>query len=127
MRFKDLKFEDLVGLTINNISVSYGDAEVRFTLADGRIFAMFHEQDCCEYVWVDDIAGDLNDLLYVPVTLAEEVIGKQEAGKNGYDTCTWTFYRISTAKGMVVIRWCGQSNGYYSERVTFAEVLPTLQ
>lgn len=127
MRFKDLKFENLVGVVINNISISYGEHEVRFTLADGRIFALFHGQECCEHVWVEDISGDLNNLLYTPVTLAEEVVGGCEDNNDTGGTQTWTFYRIATANGMVVIRWCGQSNGYYSERVTFAEVLPTLQ
>lgn len=33
-----------------------------------------------------------------------------------------TFYRIATAKGQVVIRFYGSSNGYYSESVSFAQL-----
>ena len=74
-----------------------------------------------------DIAGDLLDLIGRPILLAEEVIYEREnpsgveipAYQDGF---TWTFYKLSTMAGSVTIRWYGQSNGYYSERVTFKQV-----
>lgn len=81
-----------------------------------EIFTFFHEQDCCESVWIEDIEGDLSDLEDSPILEAEVVSNKET--DYSCDSRTWTFFKFGTAKGHVVVRWCGESNGYYSESVT---------
>jgi len=77
-----------------------------------------------------DIVGDLDDLVGVPILLAEEVIHGQDTNPDVVDTpkyqdsFTWTFYNLSTIKGSVTIRWYGESNGYYSESVDFIKICP---
>jgi len=93
--------------------------EVMFLCSDGTRFKMYHEQDCCENVSIDDVVGDIEDILNSPIIKAEE---KQSEGtEHDYGTSTWTFYTIATIKGYVDIKWYGESNGYYSESVTFEE------
>lgn len=112
------KFEDLVGFTITAIDAAVGDYKVLIELSDGRKMLMFHHQDCCESVRVEDICGDLADLIGTPILQAEVPSSddRPEPEVNA-ESCTWTFYRIATVKGAVTIRWLGESNGYYGEGV----------
>ena len=74
---------------------------------------------------MEDICGDLGDLVGHPIAIAEEVTSKEdpENAKIGLDerqdSFTWTFYKLATIKGSVTIRWYGESSGYYSESVDF--------
>lgn len=96
-------------------SITKNEYEILF---NGRedVFKMYHEQDCCERVWLEEIIGDLDDLVGAPIITAEEVTNQGDT-PDGKDFCTWTFYNFATIKGYVTLRWCGTSNGYYSERV----------
>ena len=123
-----LKFEDLVGMTLKEIKGEAGDDEIIFITESNRTFKLHHYQDCCESVTVEDICGDLNDLIGSPILVAEEVNNESDVNPEGVavpeyqDSFTWTFYKLDTNKGGVTIRWYGESNGYYSEAVDFDEL-----
>ena len=80
----------------------------------GMKFRYYHSQNCCENVVITDIVGDLDDLVGDPMLIAEHVTSSKELP---YGSMTWTFYKFSTIKGSVTVRWAGESNGYYSEYV----------
>ena len=115
--------KDLVGVELVSV-INNNNDEIVFTAGNGQKWLMYHDQDCCEGVYVEDIIGNLDDLVGAPIIMAEEVSTSDEnpAGvpsKGSQDSWTWTFYKFATIKGYVTIRWYGESNGYYSERVTF--------
>jgi len=114
----------MLGAVIKSIQGAAGEREMAFFADDGRVFRFLHHQDCCENVNIEDIAGDLDDLVGSPLVLAE-VVSNEDNSERGYndDSHTWTFYKFSTIKGSVTVRWLGESNGYYSESVDF-EVEP---
>jgi len=112
-------FEDLKGKTI--LSIDKSNEEIIFTTDDITQYRMYHAQDCCESVLIDDIVGDLDDLIGSPILEAEESTNSND-DKPGDESCTWTFYKLATIKGNVTIRWYGSSNGYYSETVSFCKV-----
>ncbi|MGE6895746.1 DUF7448 domain-containing protein [Priestia flexa] len=109
----------LVGKTLSDIQ-NNDNEELLFRTTNGETYKMYHEQNCCESVSIEEIIGDLDDLIGSPITMAEEV--SQEGEDSDWGTSTWTFYKFATNKGYVTIRWLGESNGYYSESVDFRRV-----
>ncbi len=128
MDYKNISI--LKGQRLKNIQVIKdiinGDSIVFFT-QEGKRYKMYHSQDCCENVSIEDINGELGNLIGAPLTICEESSsskgddGSPEIGED-VDSCTWTFYRFGTYRGFVTIRWYGESNGYYSESVDFIEM-----
>jgi hypothetical protein len=109
---------ELVGKTLYSITgAEVRGHEILFNATDGSMYKMYHEQDCCEDVYLEDICGDISDLLGTPILLAEEVVNSESPRDYTCYGCTWTFYKLVTNKGAVTLRWYGESNGYYSERV----------
>ena len=126
----DTNFSILKGKTLVSVE-NPNDEVIYFETAEGEEYRLWHQQDCCESVTIEDINGDLEDLVGHPILLAEEVTHENENPKDitppeYQDSFTWTFYKLSTIKGSVTIRWYGESNGYYSEAVSFGEVASLL-
>lgn len=119
----------LLGKTISTITGGeVGSEDLTFHCTDGTKFHLYHSQDCCESVSIEDICGDITDLTGSPILQAEESTSTEnpEGVKPEYqDSFTWTFYKFATDKGYVTIRWYGESNGYYSESVDFSEIKPS--
>lgn len=115
---------DMVGKTFTNVTAI--DDELTFENEKEK-FVFYHCQDCCETVYIDDICGDLNDLVGEPLLIAEDVSGSTPdfpppASYDSYGSYTYTFYKFATRKGYVDVRWYGESNGYYSEEVNLKYV-----
>lgn len=122
---KRVDFSVLKGETLTSIEgLRVGSYEVIFTTESGKRYLMYHSQDCCEQVKVEDISGEPDCLIGSPIDLAYEETNQDNPPEYA-DSFTWTFYRLATIKGYVVIRWLGESNGYYSERVDFADITDT--
>jgi hypothetical protein len=120
-----VEFSELKGKVVTKVEGAEGNSHLNFYTNDGLKYSMYHEQDCCESVYVESIVGDLGDLVGEEILVAEE----SSAGENPIDakvseyqeSFTWTFYKLATRKGYVDIRWYGESNGYYSESVSFVK------
>lgn len=119
---KDVEIGYLLNKTITKIEgMESGSTKVLFHLSNGEQVAMFHHQDCCESVDLNDVIGEVEDLIGSEILKAEESTSSRN-DQDECESCTWTFYKLATIKGHVDLRWFGSSNGYYSESVDMAIV-----
>ena len=131
---RSVSFSELVGKTLTKVEGSKHSDSIDFYTTDGDVYHQWHQQDCCESVSVEDICGDWEEIIGSPILSAEESTNVPEGFVDPYapketetaqcyyrESFTWTFYRITTMLGQVVIRWYGTSNGYYGEGVSFCK------
>ena len=109
----------LVGKTFDSVVLSKDKTELTFKGPWGE-YSLFHDRDCCEWVELEEMDGDLDYLVGTPILSAAE--STNQDGDCPDMSCTWTFYLITTLKGSVHLRWLGTSNGYYSEEVELHEM-----
>lgn len=127
------KFENLLGKVLKKIertdSKEYGERLI-FVLKNGNKYCLYNpEHGNDQRLFIEDVCGDLTDLIDNPILLAEEVSNhnknpekiKPPKNQEEDNSFTWTFYKLSTILGSVTIRFYGESNGYYSEKASFGK------
>ena len=107
---------DFVGKVFTKIEGAKGDLSMQFLLGDGSFLQMDHLQICCEDVHVEDITGDLDDMVDTPILYAEVSTNKDDT-LGDCEVGLWTFYKFRTVKGNVDIRFHGSTNSCYSIEV----------
>ena len=108
--------KDMAGKKVLGI---YYDEENFQILTDDGVYAFYHEQSCCESVYLTQVDGISDKIIGSRIVIAEVVTDEKDTE---YGHITWTFYKIGTNKGMIDFRWQGESNGYYSEAVNLVKI-----
>lgn len=124
--YEEHSVAEMLGKTMESVEQD-GVESITFRATDGWTYTLFHSQDCCESVEIEDVCGDLQALVGSPIIMAEESSSNEQPAdlpNPAYEpeSQTWTFYKFATAKGYVTVRWYGESNGYYSESVSLVVV-----
>lgn len=108
----------LIGKTVTHIDIAR--EEMQITCDDGSKYLFYHEQNCSEYVSIVGVDGDPLELVGYELLVVDEAEGDDVL--EDADSYTATKYTFKTTKDTVVVRWIGESNGYYSESVDFVEM-----
>ena len=121
---KHYNMSSLVGKTMRSVfrTSAHGEDGIEFRTETGELWVVMHAQGCCESVTVEDITGDLQDLVGTPIVMAECITKDGNAAdappppvSYSPESSTWSFCKFATAKGYVTVRFFGTSNGYYGE------------
>jgi hypothetical protein len=114
-------YKHMIGKTMKSVTGEKGDEDMCFVEEGGAVHKFWYEHDCCASCSIEDICGELSDLTGSPIIEATETVNGDDMPNipAHWGSHTWTFYRFSTAKGTVTVRWFGESNGYYSESVSY--------
>ena len=94
--------------------------EVTIKFTDGSCLKFYHRQDCCETVLLEDFDITPEWLIDSKIISVEERISRSGEEISHYEwtySYTWSFYVIKTSSSTMVLRWYGESNGWYSETV----------
>ena len=108
--------KDMIGKKITGIYYDEENFQIR---TDNCVYAFYHNQDCCESVYLTQVDGISDKIIGSRIVMAEEVADEKDTE---YGHITWTFYKIGTTKGRIDFWWQGESNGYYSESVDLIKI-----
>ena len=120
----DVNFFELKGQIVKEITGLEKDNRQVFIRTNNGAYKLYHEQDCCEYVRVVKVIGNVNELIG-EIIFAEEDAGANEPDwyKEYYDDShTWTKYVLKTENASLEFWFLGESNGYYGENISIKKI-----
>lgn len=107
---------------ITNVKI-YEDFKIVFETENNKEITMFHENQCCENVYIYSKTDNLDILIGKTIFDVTEIVSNDTFDTDAEDdSFTWTFYKFFY-KGLdnkteeIEIIWLGTSNGYYDEGV----------
>lgn len=115
---------DMIGLVPVRIVHDEDDESICFFFGDGTSVEFYHEQDCCEQVYIADVNGNWNDLIGTPLLVVEHRSEDMSKDEEWGELIEWNFYCFRSIKGSVDVRWEGSSNGYYGVGVSMKVTHP---
>ena len=123
MRDPTEAFEKATGATVKAVVLNDTDDNIVRLVTNKGDLQFYHRQDCCEFVDLNDVAGgELEDLIgeRIEEIRVDESIDGDPKPREWSESWTWTFYTIRTNRLTLVLRFLGESNGYYGESVDIA-------
>lgn len=103
---KPVSVKELIGKTITDVAImdQLDEDRVKLCCSDGSKYIMGHTQQHSESVYLEEVEGNIFDILNSPVIDAREDVSNDWVGHSGH---IYTTYIIATNNGAVVFKWAG--------------------
>lgn len=114
----------MIGEVLKSIDI-FGNDEVIFTTESGKRYKMYHYQNCCERVkLIDDYEEVLKSMVGKKVERLdiEYYDGSEHPAHDVYDSSTISEFTFRVNGATEIIKWFGNSNGYYCEKAELEEI-----
>lgn len=119
---KDLGYNDLVGRRISNFLLSDDRETITLKTDKGNVIGSCYA-DCCSTTWIEDLADEMA-LVDATILNVEDIdmpnLGNISTSHMHYpEEVAYYGLRITTNKGICVIDYRNNSNGYYGGSINF--------
>jgi len=121
----DANFFELKGQIVKKITGLEKNSPEVHIVTNQTTYKLYHHQDCCESVLVENVIGDEKDILNEEIIFAEEDAGANDPDwydEHYNDSHTWTKYVLKTKNASLKFWFLGESNGYYNENVSIEKI-----
>jgi hypothetical protein len=113
-------FTDLVGKTIEQVSINDDKTQLTFSFANGERIHYYADGDCCSESWIEHIAN--HEALIGATVIKTEDVELGEISPPSRQECERQYgYKIFTTKGLCDIDMRNASNGYYGGSICRAD------
>lgn len=112
----------LLGEILTHIDIDENNDQIMLTTESGRKIMIYHIQDCCESVRIESVSGDCKKLIGKAILVSDELVYSGDPPDEYSESWTRTDLTFKVNDETVIVRWIGESNGYYSESVDFQEL-----
>lgn len=110
--------ENILGAKV--LSINYADSELKIT-TDKGVFCMFHSEDCCENVWLEEGLDEIHGLIGKTILSFEERSYTQSEPDEDEYYSSWHLYTVTHTGGYLDLCWRGHGKVYYSHSVRFIQ------
>lgn len=114
------KENSLVGKTVTSFWLAEDKKAIKFELSDGTSIKAFCDGDCCSSTWIEGIEAP-EVVINSPILNAEDIDMPDLGSPEPYECIRYYGFRITTAKGICVIDYRNESNGYYGGDLSWPE------
>ncbi len=114
--------KQLTGEVLTHVDVDDSKNQILLTTESGKTYLLYHPQDCCESVKIEDVDGEWHTLLGKAIEQATWEEDSENDPPEYAESWTRTTLTFRVSDATVICRWIGESNGYYSEVVYLSDI-----